>query len=106
MIEYKPSNPEPAVKERVIINGEDIGEVWPRGGGYEGYYCSLYPAGLEKVTSTHLWGCGLTKEEAIKDAVADGRKKEAAYRLAADWLEAADWMEDADWLEQELEGGE
>lgn len=88
-IKYAVAEPEPVVKEKVIINGHEIGQVWQKGYDYlsPGFYCSLLIPPVTIVMG-QLFGEGVTREAAILDALEDGRKKAEAYTMAADWLNA------------------
>ena len=87
MIEFTPALQKAEPRERVIINGVDIGEIWPIG-ERPGYYCSLRLPPLDALaTASSPFGVGYTKEAAIESAIDQAWKYSAAYGEAAGWLE-------------------
>jgi hypothetical protein len=86
-------------RERVIINGQNVGEMWPRGADMgEGFYCTLKIPPLGSGDS--LFGSGDTRDGAIKNALEAGRKEQD--KLA---LRLAKYQDACEWLGRALEGG-
>lgn len=65
-IVYEPETPQTAITERVIINGKDVGMVKPY---KDKWQAALNFAKCNYNPSMYSSGFGLTKEDAINDAI-------------------------------------
>ena len=78
-IEYKPTSPQAEVKEDIILNGRKIGTVQPYVPAYGLANGDKYQVQLHFGNQIYPGGFGVTKEEAIANALQIATEIAAAF---------------------------
>jgi len=84
MIEFKDVSPEKINRQKVVVNGDEIGEVWSTQFGFQ---CQLRCGSLLQAPGwMSMNGSGNTVQEAIQNAVSNARRDAAALAAEADFI--------------------
>ena len=81
MITFEPAEKKVVTREKILLDGNVIGEIWPCEHGYQ---CQIDVGCFDKVLFSHLTAnaIAVTKDKCLEKAVADCKQSAAAYEMA------------------------
>lgn len=81
MIKLQNADPRPVVRQKVIVNGKPIGEIFETEYGFQ---CSL-----KSIEGDYIGGTGKNKEDSFRAAIAKARKQANGLLQSCDEIEQA-----------------